>query len=469
MRMTRRQFLSLAGGCAAAATLNRRLVGASEPPKGKPNVVLLFADDMNYGGASCYGDRWGIKTPNIDRLATEGVRFTDAYVTAPTCGPSRAGLITGRYQQRFGHEFNSALRPGIGLPLTEETIADRLKALGYATGIIGKWHLGGCGKEIGPEYHPTRRGFDEFFGFSGSMTTFFDSGHLYEGHEPVREEEYLTDAIARRSCDFIERHKSEPFFLYVPFNAVHTPLEAAEADLQAVGNLDYSKHRNTDKARKRAAMLRGLDRGVGRILKVLKTHGLEENTLVFFINDNGDYSSNGPFSGSKGITAEGGIRVPYLLRWPGRVPGGKVYRQPVSTLDVLPTAVAAAGGQVDPAWKLDGVDLVPYLTGRKDGPPHEWLFWRMGDERAARTGRWKIRYNGGSGYGWKPKPGETRWSLYDLDIDPAERRDLKDDRPDTFQKMLAAYEAWDAQLAKPLWRFGASGQMGKWKATPAGG
>ena len=429
---------------------------------GKPNIVVLFADDMNYAGPSCYGGRWGLETPNIDRLAAEGVRFTNAYVTAPTCGPSRAGLMAGRHQCRFGHEFNSPRKPGIGFPLSEKTIGDRMRTLGYRTGIVGKWHLGGD-ENCGPEYHPLQRGFDSYYGFYGSMVHFFRSNHVFRGTKQVKERAYLTDAIARESCEFIRHNRDRPFFLYTAFNAVHTPLEATEADLETVSALDFSSFRNKEKAKLRAAMLLALDRAVGQIMQTLRAENLAQNTLVIFTNDNGDYVGNGPFSGGKGSTAEGGIRVPFILRWDGHVPAGIEYQKMVSTLDIMPTSIAAGSGRIDPAWKLDGIDLIPYLTGTRKGPVHKRLYWRMGQERAVREGNWKIRYNGGSGYGYKPKPGEAGWSLYNLEDDPGERRNLKDTKPDVFTRLKTAYDQWEKHLAEPLWPFGASGQMGQWE------
>jgi len=447
----------------------------------RPNIVLLLADDMNYSGPSCYGERWGMETPAIDRLAAEGVLCTDAYVTSPTCGPSRAGLITGRMQTRFGAEFNGPRAEGVGLPLTETTLATRLKALGYTTGLVGKWHLGGDA-EVGAEFHPLQRGFDEFFGFHGSMVHYFRSAHLYRGHENVRVRGYLTDILARESCAFIERHAEEPFFLYVAFNAPHTPLEATEDDLAAVRDLPPPACERDELARLsgdaravaletiavRRAMLRALDRAVGHILAQLRNSGQEDETLIIFTNDNGDYTRNLPFRGGKGVCLEGGIRVPLIARWPGRLPAGQVYGEMVSTLDILPTAIVAAGGEIDPAWRLDGVNLLPHLSGETPAAPHEWLFWRMGENRAARKGPWKLYYSGFSGFyserhGMSPPDPTPDWSLYLLPDDPAEQHDRKNERPEQFAKMREAFEAWEAEQIEPRWPFGPSGEMGQWQ------
>lgn len=456
--------------CSAAAQ------EGSAVPARQPNVILLFTDDMNYSGPSCYGSRWDMPTPAIDRLAAEGVRCTDAYVSGPTCGPSRMGLMTGRMQTRFGAEFNGPRKEGVGLPLSEKTLADRMKALGYATGLVGKWHLGGD-ENVGAEYHPHKRGFDYFYGFYGSMVHFFRSAHIFRGMEQVKDEGYLTDILAQESCDFIKRNADRPFFLYTAFNAVHTPLEAAEEDLAAVCDLPPPacdreslaslKGERLEKMQQkillRRAMLRGLDRAVARIMQQLKESGLDENTLVIFMNDNGDYTQNLPFSGGKGIAMEGGVRVPFILRWPGRLPAGNTYGEMVSALDILPTAVAAGGGAIDPAWNLDGVDLLPYLNGEEKGIPHEWLFWRMGGNKAARSGTWKLYYSGSSGFGYSdPNP---RWSLFNLADDPAEQLDLKAEFPEQFAAMRKAFDAWEAEQAQPLWPFGPSGQMGQWKSV----
>jgi len=446
----------------------------------KPNIVLILADDMNYAGPSCYGERWGMETPAIDRLAAEGVLCTDAYVTSPTCGPSRAGLITGRMQTRFGAEFNAPRAEGVGLPLTETTLATRLKDLGYATGIVGKWHLGGDA-DVGAAYHPLRRGFDEFFGFHGSMVHYFRSAHLYRGHEPVREPGYLTDVLARESCAFIERRAGHPFFLYVAFNAPHTPLEATAEDLAAVRALPppagqrealealptEDREAALETIAVRRAMLRALDRAVGQIMDQLDQSGLTQDTLVIFTNDNGDYTSNGPFRGGKGVCQEGGIRVPMIWRWPGRLPEGAVYSEMVSTLDIVPTAVAAAGGAIDPDWRLDGVNLLPYLSGDASGAPHEWLFWRMGENRAARNGPWKLFYSGFSGFysqrhGMAPPDPTPNWALFNLAQDPGEKHDLKDKHPERFANMRKAYAEWEAEQVEPRWPFGPSGQMGQY-------
>ena len=421
---------------------------------GKPNILVLLADDMGFADVG-FEECRDIPTPRIDALAAGGVRFSNGYVSGPYCSPTRAGLLTGRYQQRFGHEFNGS-GPGFGLPTSETTIADRFKAAGYATGLVGKWHLGGA-----PRFHPQQRGFDEFFGFLGGAHTYFAaaSEDLYRGTEVVKETTYLTDAFGREAAAFIDRHKDAPFFLEVAFNAVHTPMNATDDRLARFKEI-------ADPTRKAyAAMLSALDDAVGVVLDKLSAAGLEENTLIVFLSDNGgptmpgttiNGSRNDPFRGSKRTSLEGGVRVPFLLSWKGKLPAGSTYGKPVIQLDVLPTALAAAGVEAKPEWKLDGVNLLPFLTGADPGSPHDALFWRMGSQAAVRKGDWKlVRYDS-----TLDKPGArsnaarveaTPFRLYNLVQDPGEARDLSAGNPDKVKELLAAFESWDAQLVAPLW------------------
>jgi len=424
---------SLVATCAAAAEAAPR-----------PNVVVIAADDLGYADLGFQGCK-DIPTPNLDGLARAGVRFTQAYVSGPYCSPSRAGLMTGRYQQRFGHEFNSG-GPGGGLPVDQKTIADRLKAAGYVTGIVGKWHLGSA-----PEFHPLRRGFQEFFGFLGGSHTYFpaqkQSRTVLRGTEPVDEPEYLTDAFAREAVAFIERHRREPFFLYLAFNAVHTPMESPEKYLRRFEAIE-------DKTRRTyAAMTSAMDDAVGAVLAKLRDAGLEENTLVFFFSDNGgptmpgttiNGSSNAPLRGSKRQTLEGGIHVPFVIAWKGRLRAGATYELPVIQLDVLPTALAAAG--IDAAGQeLDGVNLLPFLTGQQAGAPHDTLYWRFGQQMAIRRGEWKlVRY----GATERIDPEESWPKLYNLAQDIGESRDLAAGQPARVKELEQAWQAWNAQLPK---------------------
>lgn len=424
-----------------------------------PNIVVIVADDMGYADIGVHGSK-DIPTPNIDSLARSGVRFTDAYVSGPYCSPTRAGLMTGRYPQRFGHEFN--ILPfleehrDVGLPVTERTIADRLKGAGYNTAIIGKWHLGEA-----PRFHPMERGFEQFFGFLQAAHSYMSPTHtegnpLYDGRKPVTEPAYLTDVFAERAVDFIERKRTQPFFLYLAFNAVHTPMEVTEKYLARF------KHIREEGRRTYAAMLSAMDDGIGRTLAAIREQNLEENTLIFFFSDNGgpimiagvNGSSNAPLKGSKRETWEGGIRVPFIVQWKGRIAGGKTYSRPIIQLDVLPTALAAVGIEVQPEWKLDGANLLPFLNGRKSGRPHEMLYWRLGGIMAIRQGDWKLVKMSDTGFQEEPTALDSLsgLGLYNLKNDIGETRNLAAKHPKKVKELAAAWRLWAGNLAKPLWR-----------------
>ena len=453
-RIGRRRFLALAGA-GAAGMLAGRLHAAEARPR-KPNVVVIISDDQGYADVGVHGCK-DIPTPHLDSIASNGVRFTNGYVSCPVCSPTRAGLATARYQQRFGHEFNTGPPPGslrefVGLPLTEVTMADAMKAAGYVTGAVGKWHLG-----MRPKYHPFKRGFDEFFGFQHGGHSYLklkpDSYNpIQRGDKPVHETEYLTDAFSREAVAFIERHKAQPFFLYLAYNAVHTPLEATQKYLDRFPDIADRKRRIY------AAMLTAMDDGVGRVLEALRDAGIEDDTLVFFLSDNGgptraNASRNTPLKGAKGTMWEGGIRVPFFIQWKRRLPAGKTYDQPVIALDIFPTAVAAAGGTMPADRPIDGIDLLPYLEGGKPGPPHEALFWRMGPRHAIRKGTWKLVQMA------------AQPELYDLAADIGETTDLAAGKPDILKDLAQTYAAWDAQMAKPLWATPRRGKRPK-RQTP---
>ncbi|MBI2929655.1 MAG: sulfatase-like hydrolase/transferase [Verrucomicrobia bacterium] len=364
---------------ATAAIQLALCLATSAAPAPKPNVIVILADDLGWHDLGVQGAT-DIKTPNIDSLARGGIRFTSGYVTSPLCSPSRAGLITGRCQQRFGYEMNPGplleRDPQFGLPLTETTMGDRMRSLRYDTGWIGKSHLGG----VTNLYHPLKRGFDEFFGFIEGHHEYFKPGipttqrdPILRGFTPEPEANYLTSAFAREMVDYIDRHAAEPFFLYAPFNAVHFPLEAPPALL---GRFDPAQFADLTRYTN-AVMLAALDDAVGAILTKLRALNLETNTLIFFASDNGAPGPNGvdkngsrntPLRGYKGDLYEGGIRVPVLMQWKGHLPADTVVDTPVSTLDILPTAVAAAGGSAPAAWQLDGVNLLPFLLGQTTTP-----------------------------------------------------------------------------------------------------
>lgn len=461
------------------------LAAADRPAR--PNVIFIVADDLGYGEPGCYGGR-EIPTPNLDALAAGGVRFTQGYVTASFCAPSRAALLTGRYQTRFGYENNPTgllnADPRIGLPAGERTLAERLRGVGYATGLVGKWHLGGT-----PAFHPLRRGFDEFFGFlheghtyvpppANSVTTWLRRTALPDGgkgrwvspdgrtiwtthmgntepdynadnpilrdSQPVYETANLTDAFTREACDFIRRHRAQPFFLYLAYNAVHSPLQAADRYLE--------KFRHIPDVHRRifAALLAHLDDGVGAVLATLRETGLERDTLVVFLSDNGGptrelTSSNAPLRGEKSTVYEGGLRVPFIVRWPARLPAGIAADVPVISMDATATALAAAGVELE-AKQRDGLDLLPLLAPAAGASPLEprTFYWRTGARAALRHHDWKIVR--------QPVRGAAAaWELYDLATDPAEQTNLVAREPARLAELVARWEAWSAEQAKPIW------------------
>ena len=416
------------------------------------NIILLFADDAGYHDFGFQGSKT-FKTPHLDKLASEGMTFKQAYTTAAVCGPSRAGLITGMYQQRFGFEENNV--PGymsssskllwdeMGLPLHVKTIADYLNPLGYRSIILGKWHLGHADR-----YHPLNRGFDEFYGFRDGARTFFTLGQQEAYNRPYKRmekgfgnfeepQEYLTDALATEACNFMDRNKENPFFMFVSFNAVHTPLEATQEDLEQVQGL-------TGKRKQLAAMTIALDRACGKILARLKELGLEENTLVVFSNDNGGpegaMTSNYPLSGCKSNNLEGGIRVPCIIKLPKVIPAGSIYDEPVCMLDMLPTFVNAAGGNASQIEGLDGVDLIPFVTGRIQSPPHETLFWKKENRGIVRKGDWKMLR-------FPDRPAE----LYNIAEDETESNNLAYEYPEKVRELFKVLWDWESTLERPLW------------------
>jgi arylsulfatase A-like enzyme len=473
MRRPKHLFILLCVLCASAVNLSPTLADA------KPNIVLIVADDLGYGELSCQSPpNYDLTTPRIDSIARNGVRFTSGYVTAPVCSPSRAGFLTGRYQQRFGHELNAVEAqsddPRIGLPLSQHTMADYLHAAGYATGIMGKWHLGAH-----PPFHPFKRGFDEFYGFlreghyyfpqhadSADVVTHFREREpeydrlnpILRGTQEIAEPQYLTRAITREAVSFIRRHKGKPFFLYVPYNAVHSPMMAPKSGAYS----EQYKDIKDDHRRVFAAMLAALDGGVGEILDELRRENLEQNTLLIFLSDNGGptrelTSSNLPLRGGKGQLLEGGIRIPFMMQWPGRVPAGRVDDRPVISLDILPTALAAASVMPPADAKLDGVNLLPFLSDTPGRPPHDALFWRYGRSSAIRSGNYKLLHEASRAVGGKGKKGKSDEQptsgaqLYDLSKDVSESTNLAQERPDVVKQLDAELQRWNSQLIEPLW------------------
>lgn len=362
--------------------------GAAKRP---PNLIIVLTDDQGYADVGFNGCT-DIPTPNLDRIAEEGIRFTNGYVSFAVCGPSRAGLITGRYQDRFGSCLNPTLDPGnakAGVPLEEKNLAEVLGPAGYISMAVGKWHMG-----THPSLRPLVRGFDEFFGFLSGGHRYFPEELTLQDFSEVKQhgewyrtkllrneqrieiKEYLTDELSNAAVDFIDRQKDKPFFLYLAYNAPHTPLQASKK------YLDRFKQIKNEKRRTYAAMVSAVDDGVGKVLAKLDEHNLNNDTLIVFLSDNGgptdsNGSINDPLRGGKGSPFEGGIRVPFAMRWTGTLPAGVDYDPPVISLDIFSTIVAQAGAAISKERPLDGVDLVPYLTGKNPGSPHDQLFWRF--------------------------------------------------------------------------------------------
>lgn len=473
----------------------------------KPNIVFFFADDFGFHAISANGNK-RVQTPNIDAIANEGVRFKQSYVTAPICCASRAGLLTGRYQQRFGSE-NHLIYPdrtayigdrgkdyedfllgrGInpdslvvqGIPKSEINIAQLLKTQGYKTAIIGKWHAG-----FYDGYRPHQRGFDYAWGWYGGSSLYYvdeDNPEFVTYRNPegeydhytasngkyqwqrdsiataifvngkiTDEKEYQTYAIAREAIKFIEENKDEPFFLYVPFGAIHTPLQAPKK------HYDKLSHIKDEQQRFLLAMLLAKDEAIGRIQQKLRDVGVYDNTIFVFSGDNGsvwhnegfdksapdgtyyapnpDINLNYPLKGGKLTHYEGGIRTPLLISWKGKIQPGTVYEYPVSTLDLFPTFANAAGAPLPPGRKYDGVDLLPYLTGEKKERPHEVLFWRNGVVKTVRHGDYKLLIN----------DADKTTFLYDIANDPSETNDLSTQLPEKVAELTQLFKSWEAEL-----------------------
>lgn len=414
---------------------------AADAPR--PNVVVIVADDLGYGDLGFQGGT-DVPTPNLDGLARSGTRCSNGYVSCPVCSPTRAGLYTGRYQQRFGHEFNpgqqtAAEQDKFGLPTTEITLADQLKKAGYHTGLVGKWHLG-----FSDRFLPKQRGFDESYGFLGGAHPYVPGANgvskgIFRNGEEIQEPAYLTDAFGREAASFVERNAANPFLLLLTFNAVHTPLDTQTEKLDQFKNISDSKRRSY------AAMLSSLDDAVGKVLGQLDKSGVAQNTLVFFISDNGgptqaNGSHNTPLNGVKATVWEGGIRVPFVVRWPGQIPAGAVYNEPVISLDVFATASAAAGVPLATDRKYDSVNLTPYLKGEAKTAPHTALFWRFGQQHAIRKGDYKLL---------KLRDGEEQ--LFDLSKDIGEQTNLVAKHPDVVAQLKSEYADWNKELHEPLW------------------
>jgi len=429
-------------------------------PADQPDIIFILVDDLGYGDLGSYGCT-DIATPNLDRMAETGIRFTEAYVTAPKCAPSRAGLMTGRYQQRFGFRHNPAFRPTagwLGLDLDEQTMGDVMTQAGYRTGAFGKWHLGAT-----EAFHPNSRGFYEFYGFTGGGHCFFPAEYEakmreWAGQETVPTSElfmyatpleingvplpaqdgYLTDLITRHAISFMKLFEHRPLFVFLSYNAPHVPLEAPPEYLRKY------RHIKEDKRRVYAAMVDNLDWNIGRLLDALDEMGRRDNTLIVFMSDNGgntnEGANNGPLLGKKAMMTEGGLRVPLIMNWPNGLPSGREINFPVSALDLLPTFAAAAGVRPD-GKPLDGVNLLPWLRGEATGIPHERLFWENHDARAVRDGNFKLL-----------RTGEAElWRLYDLSEDRGEKNDLAAQMPGKVKAMEELLAHWLEPMPPARW------------------
>ena len=431
------------------------LVGSARAAS--PNIIIFFADDLGYGDVGYQGG--DVPTPHIDSIAHNGVRFTDGYVTCPVCAPSRAGLLTGRYQQRFGFADN----PGpfqredaryAGIPPSQPILSERLKALGYSTGIFGKTHDGVTEEQMAFER------WDEFFGFNNGASNYISE--LNRRHNPIfhnrsilnqslnnqtiprsdlldngvihsSETEYLTDSIGDAAVEFIDRHKEGPFLCYIPFNAIHGPFQAPRH------LVDMFSDEPDENRRLVKAMLHSLDQNVGKVIQCVQKNDLESQTLIIFLSDNGghDYSPNTPLRGKKGTMWEGGIRIPFCMQWQGMIPAEITYHRPVSSLDILPTAIAAAGGTIAPEWKLDGVNLLPYVCQKNmsDERPHNDLYWSLGPRLAIRDFDYKLATDDGKTY-----------RLFDLATDNGEKTNLIESKPALANRLRRKLHTWKDTL-----------------------
>lgn len=413
----------------------------------KPNILLILSDDAGYADFG-YTNSGLIQTPNINSLASNGVRFDAGYVTASVCSPSRAGLLTGRYQQRFGHEYNIGGKvigdnPEVkGMAVEEKTMADYMKQLGYSTACFGKWHLGDADK-----YHPNNRGFDYFYGSRAGSFSYFTTKGIEEQMTkvPKRDDIYMTDHLTDKAIDWMGKQKDKPFFIYMAYNAPHTPLHAKKEHLEKYSYLAT----NDPKKQATLAMTESLDENIGKLMSYLKKSGQYDNTLVIFLNDNGgqcdtNHANNAPYNGMKGTLFEGGVRVPFIIQWPKKIKAGTVYKPMVSALDLLPTFIASAQGRVEiPAKQpLDGSNLIPYLEGA-EGVPHDSLYWRRSATAAIRNNEWKlIRL-----------PNQLP-RLYNLNTDISEQHSLTLKNPEKAQDLLKKLNDWEATLSHPRWRTG---------------
>jgi arylsulfatase A-like enzyme len=431
-------FAMLIIGACTSKKANQNTPIISKKNRQKPNIIAIVIDDAGYVDFGFMGSK-DLDTPNIDNLAKNGVVFTDAHVSATVCAPSRAGLITGKYQQRFGFEANGTGHGDsgdVGLSDDVVTMATVFQENKYKTIAIGKWHLGAT-----PTDHPNKRGFDEFYGFLGGGRSYFPMNNPSKEHmlqkngTQVKFEGYLTDVLGERSVNFIEENKDHPFFMYLAYNAVHTPMEAKKVDLE--------KYKNHDRQHL-AAMTWSLDENIGKLRNKLKELELLENTLIYFISDNGGAHNNssktGPLKGWKGNEFEGGHRVPFIVSWSGKIKGNQQFDGLTSSLDIFSTSLAAAKIDKKEDLVLDGVNLIPYLLKEKSGNPHAELYWRKLDEAGARIGDHKLIRLKNFGA-----------TLYNLSNDLGETNNLATKDTLVFNHLSKELSAWESKMIEPLW------------------
>jgi arylsulfatase A-like enzyme len=433
------------------------LLLSAQQDNDKPNLIVIMTDDMGYADVGFNGCK-DIPTPNIDSIAYNGAHIVNGYVSFPVCGPSRAGFITGRYQDRFGFTTNPTIDPTndiAGLPLDEKTIAEVLHKEGYKSAIVGKWHLG-----THPNFHPLKRGFDYFYGFlSGGHNYFMNQltienlenvkskwawykTKLRENHKTLEFEDYktdyLTDELSEAGLRFINKQaeNNQSFFLFLAYNAPHTPMHATEKYLSRFPDIEDKKRKTY------AAMVSAVDDGVGNVLRTLKDNGIEENTLIVFLSDNGgahnNASQNTPLRGTKGSVYEGGLRVPFAMQWKGVIPANTSYEESVSSLDIMASIVDILDIKTNPKKPLDGVNIIPYLTGKKKGAPHEYLFWRKWEQNAmaAINADYKLLK--------VKKNAETEF--YNLKKDVSEKENIKGSNSKKVQEIQKEWDKWNVQL-----------------------
>jgi arylsulfatase A len=441
--VNRREFMKFAIGGAAAMMMPNYGCSVGESAKAtaeQPNIILIMADDLGYGDIGCYSST-KIRTPNIDALARGGVKFTDYHSNCPVCSPTRAALLTGCYQQRSGIEgviYAKGPTRQTGMALEEITFAEVLKKHGYATGIFGKWHLG-----YNVEFNPARQGFDEFIGYiSGNVDyhSHIDGAGFedwWKNCEKVAEEGYCTDLITKHGIDFIERHRDEPFCLYLPHEAPHYPYQGREDPPERLsGGRKGKKAKGDEITRAYKEMVEVMDEGIGRIVETVRRLGLERKTFIFFCSDNGatKNGSNGSLSGHKGSLWEGGHRVPAVAYWLGRIKAGTITDETVLGMDLFATMVSIAGVNPPAGLELDGVDLLPMLTEGRE-LPERMLFWRYRKEKAVRKGPWKLLVQ------------NNQSKLYNLDDDLGEKKNLAEAKPDMVKQLEDELSAWEQEVS----------------------